>query len=131
MSAIQGLSTRSAYEHIRFYEQTLAEGGFGRPDAAREHLDEMKRELRKRIHEVDESDRRIIKDYGIDGFIVRFALPSWVEDMETAEEWFDENERRECRPTMYDCTGDAFTSWHSIFKINGRYICYHSIGFDV
>ena len=34
-------------------------------------------------------------------------------------------------PSMYDCTGQAFTNWYKIFKRRGQFWAYHSVVFDV
>ena len=72
---------------------------------------------------------RIIKEYGIDGYVYREVLNAT--NIDDAETEFRCNHRREYVPSPYDCTGQAFTEWHRIFRINGKYVLYHSVGFDV
>ena len=73
------------------------------------------------------TDRRIITgDY--ESVLVLVDVPQGVTDIDA---WFDENERRICAPSQYDCTGQAFTQWYKIVKRAGGYKIYHSIGFDV
>ena len=89
-----------------------------------------KRDIRKYTHR-PLPDRRIIHEDGIDGYTALIELPEEITDLESAEEWFEYNERRECAPSIYDCTGQAFTFWHKIIKRRGRFFCYHHICFDV
>lgn len=91
----------------------------------------LKQDIRK-YNKRPMSEETIVKDYGIDGFVIRKPLPDFLTTMEDAEEWFEENEYMRCRPSMYDCTGDMFTSWYKIYKAkDGRFWCYHSIGVDI
>lgn len=123
------MTLRQRFAFIHFLEASIE--SFGCREFADAYLISEKRALRALLKSRDIKDRRIVKDYGIDGFIVRIVLPEWVETREEAEYWFEENERRECRPSMYDCTGDMFTSWYSLFFINGRWVAYHSVGVDI
>ena len=97
---------------------------------------EIKKEIRDYYKE-REKDRKewIIKDDGIDGGIVLFELPSEInsikiDSFELAEEYFKAYEYRRCRPSMYDCTGQVFTSWYKIIKRNNKFYAYHCISFD-
>lgn len=80
-----------------------------------------------------ESDRKVVYTYGGcgDSVIYKINCPVWVENEEDAEYWFDNEERMTYRWSPYDCTGQLFTSWHRIFHINGKWICYHSVSCDV
>lgn len=90
---------------------------------------ELKRELRRYFHQT--TDRRIIHDNGIDGYTVLIACPDSVTDEESAEEWFMENEYRDCRTSAYDCTGQMFTPSHKLVNRQGKWYCYHDVRFDV
>ena len=95
-----------------------------------EKIVKVKRALREYAHRpVDE--RRIVRDDGIDGCVVLFPLPDRIKTSEGASEYFMHTEYRECAPSMYDCTGQAFTSWFKIINRQGRFWAYHSICFDV
>lgn len=99
---------------------------------ANEEIIKCKKAIRKEIKrkENETKDRRIIKgDW--DGYLVKIYCPEWVQTMEDAEEWFDEFERIEMIYYPWDCTGQLFTSWHSIFCVNGKWICYHDVAMDV
>lgn len=95
-----------------------------------EKIVEVKRALREYAHRpVDE--RHIVRDDGMDGYVVLFPLPDRIKTSEGANEYFMHTEYRKCAPSMYDCTGQAFTSWFKIINRRGRFWAYHSICFDV
>lgn len=104
----------------------------GREKAVQEHTKRLKEEVRGYLRKkAQEPQRSIVKDYGIDGCVVLYQLPEFLKNMEDATEYFEENEMMVCRPSMYDCTGQTFTSWYKIFERRGRMWVYHSISFDV
>lgn len=91
---------------------------------------ELKREMRAFTNK-PVSDRRIVRDDGVDGYVVLLPLPECVETMDEAREYFEECEYIHYRPSAYDCTGQAFTSWYKVFSRNGRFWAYHCVSFDV
>ena len=105
-------------------------------DRYNDFINEIKKEIRDYLKEEDKRKERLIKDNGIDGGIVLLELPSEInsikiDSFELAEEYFKAYEYRRCRPSMYDCTGDSYTSWYKIIKRNNKFYAYHYIGFDV
>ena len=94
-------------------------------------LDAYKRGIRDYFKRKDmELERRIIHaDY--DEYIELLQLPEEVKTLEIAKTWFDVNERRVCRPSMYDCTGQRFTGSTTFVERNGRWWVYHTIWLDV
>ena len=128
-----------SYREIHWMEKVIseyeAENGVKVNEAVRERLADMKRELRayNKRRDAKLSERgTIVREFGIDGFIVKFPLPARLTSFEAADEYFMETEYMECRPSMYDCTGQLFTSWYKIFrKPDGRFWCYHHISRDV
>ena len=94
----------------------------------KDRVTEIKRAIRQFYKKQEDSrSRRIIKDYGIDGFIELYELP----EVEDPQAYFDEYEWIHAKPSMYDCTGQAFTAWRKVFKRHGKNMVYHSVGFDV
>ena len=75
-------------------------------------------------------ERRIVKsDY--DGYIELVSIP-WVFESEgQADDFFRDFLERHARPSIYDCTGQAFTHWYKLFKRRGQFWAYHSVGYDV
>ena len=112
------------------------------PEAALAEIVKTKRELRSyanRNSTVDVGmgfmvERRIVKDYGIDGYVELVSIPEVFDTLDGedgAEAFFKDFLEIQCRPSMYDCTGQAFTSWYKLFWRNGQYWAYHSVCFDV
>ena len=96
----------------------------------REQVCKLKREIREYNRKpVDEA--RIIRDDGFDSCIVLIPLPERIKTKEAAHDYFMDTEYRECRPSMYDCTGQIFTHWFKIISRHGRFWAYHSMGMDV
>lgn len=99
-------------------------------------INKIKKEIRDYYKMEDEHKERLIKDNGMDGYIVLIELPSEInsvkiDSFELADEYFKAYEYRRCRPSMYDCTGQSFTNWYKIIKRNNKFYAYHSIGFDM
>lgn len=124
---------KQAFELVNLYEEIIAQHGFGDTGKAKEHVIETKRAIRKYRDKIaeDAEMEHLVKSYDIDGYILLQRMPNAFDDMDDAEEYFDEYMR--IRPTYsaYDCTGRPFTEWHKIVKRNDEWWCYHSIGFDV
>ena len=76
-------------------------------------------------------NERLVKDYGIDGYILLYALPETLKTEKEADNFFNENERIYYRDYGFDCTGQLFTSWYKIFKRRNRFYVYHSFSRDV
>ena len=123
MNIFSNWTTRHLYEFLRILDTEYTNKN--------NLVQQVKAEIRKRNKKESVKDRRIIKDYGIDGYILRIECPDYVHTKEDGEEWFHEEEELYYYPSIYDCTGQLFTSWYSLFNINGKWICYHSISCDV
>ena len=101
-------------------------------EATADALNDLKIEIRNFNRAQAAREERHIIDEDPDGYITRITLPTTVQDAEEAERWFTETERIDYIPSPYDCTGQLFTRWHKTRKReDGRFICYHSIGYDV
>lgn len=123
---------KNAYEILSIYKELLSECGKLEPEkmkSVNEKIAEQKREIRKFYKE--SSDRRLVKDDGIDGYVLLIELPETLGNMQDAEEYFEERETISEMPSMFDCTGQAFTSWFKVFKRRDRFMAYHSVCFDV
>lgn len=113
---------REAYAVMRFAEER------GEGPKIREWVENLKREIREYTHRAPE--RRCIWQGG-DSYTERKDVPAEVESLEEAEEWFECMERIEYIPREYDCTGQAFTSWHHIGILGGKMVCWHHVCYDV
>lgn len=100
-----------AYETINSFKEMMPMAQ--KTDVALEYIKELKRDIRGFFRkEKEKPQRRLVKDDGIDGYIVLIQLPSFLNSKEDAAVYFEENEVMTCRHSMYDCTGQAFTSWY-------------------
>ena len=112
---VRGMNIRYAYE-------LLAELRNAEP----EMIVAIKRYVRKASKE-KEYPYQIVRGEQ-DGVVYKTVLDA--DTAEEAEQEFRCKHHREYWPTYYDCTGQWFTYWHRIFKINGKYVLYHSIQCD-
>lgn len=113
-----------AYEILAIVKKQIAAG---------KDKDDRVKELKKAIRDYNkkEKTRWIIHDDGIDGFTALILFPEGITTYRQAHNYFMENYYCECRPSMYDCTGQAFTWGYKLVKRRDRWYCYHSVGFDV
>ena len=89
---------------------------------------EQKIELRRFFRSLKE-EPVIVQDYG-DAVTLKFALPDF-DSLDEADEWFMCHKYIDRPNSPYDCTGKAFTSWYSIYRMHGEWIAYHHIALDV
>ena len=102
-------------------------------------IPQLKQELRRYAHRDMAAQHvmgwpiyhRIIKEYGIDGYVELVTIPPEFTNMTDADDFFREFIYMDCRPSMYDCTGQPFTSWYKLFKRRGQFYAYHRVSFDV
>lgn len=117
---------RLAYELLRAFQHSERRAALAYEEA----------ELKRRIHAFcrqQPTRPRIISDDGIDGYIELVEMPAAFDEWskEDVAEWFEDNRTLECRPSAYDCTGQAFTSWFKVVRRRGRWFVYHCVCFDV
>ena len=94
-------------------------------------LDAYKRGIRDYFKRKDAELKRKIIHADYDEYIELLQLPEEVKTLEIAKTWFDVNERRVCRLSMYDCTGQRFTGGTTFVERNGRWWVYHTVYLDV
>lgn len=119
---------RMAYEMLDYYQQMLPT--VSKNDLYEEHIKEMKRTIRAYLKKPDDG-RRIVRDDGIDGYVLLLPLPAFIQDMAQAVEWFGSEEYIQPTYSAYDCTGRPFTNWFKIFWRRDGFWAYHSVGFNV
>ena len=78
-----------------------------------------------------ETTERLVKSYDADGYIVLVTLPAHIRDEDAATAYFEEHMRIIAYPSLYDCTGRAFTCWYRIVERRDRFYVYHRIAYDV
>ena len=90
-----------AYETINSFKEILPMAQ--KTDAALEYIKELKRDIRGFFRkEKEKLQRRLVKDNGIDGYIVLMQLPSFLNSKEDAAVYFEENEVMTCRPASLE-----------------------------
>lgn len=94
-----------------------------------ETIIDLKRAVRKFLNRKPR-ERRCIYEDGYGSYVLLYPLPDNLKSIDDAEEYFEEFERLECEPSMYDCTGQHFTTGHKIFYRHGRIYVFHSISID-
>lgn len=114
---------RAAYEYLKIAEEL---------EASEEKKAEIKRGIRKYIREESKKPyTHIVKDSGMDGYIVLMELPDFLKERREAEDFFEEKFVMYTSTSLYGCTGQAFTSGYKVFNRRGRFYAYHYVGFDV
>lgn len=120
---------RRAYSYLRFFREHEKNDALLAPNA-RECAAALKKAIRGYTHRPLHEDV-IVKDYGIDGYVIRFPLPDHIDSKTMAKAYFEDRCKYHYRPSQYDCTGQLFTRWYKLFLRNGRWWAYHSVGCDV
>lgn len=124
------MNIRELYRFLRFLQDVQRKDSTA---AVEELISETKRKIRALNHQSIPLPAGVIETGGInreDGWIEIVLLePSF--SREDAEEFFEEHMRREYVYYPWDCTGQRFTQWHSIFRTPRGWRIYHSIGIDV
>lgn len=119
---------RNNYGAIKVINDAYSKAKMEKP---KDLLDAYKRGIRDYFKRKDtELERRAI--YACyDEYIELLQLPEEVASLENAKAWFDANELRVCRPSMFDCTGQKFTGGTTFVERNGRWWVYHTVYLDV
>lgn len=118
---------------------TLEANEQGNPVMTDNLIPQLKKELRHYAHRDNMKDvgmgfmieRRLVKDYGIDGIIELVSIPAVFDNVKDADDFFKDFIHIGIRYSAYDCTGQPFTSWYKLFNRNGQFCAYHRIAFDV
>ena len=117
---------RTTYSWLRMYQSA----GVANDRLYSGFVKLLKRNIRQYVSKPT-SDRRIIKDYGIDGAIFLYPLPVEIRTAEKADAYFRQEEYMGRPRSAFDCTGRPFTSWYKIIERRGRYWVYHGVALDV
>lgn len=120
---------RLAYEILAILSDPTRETD--NPEMLAQRIIDLKRQIRNYAHREIDYDRRIIKDYGMDGYVCLERLPDDVRDVEEAAEIFDLFMTHRYQPSAYDCTGQAVTNWFKIHPRTDGFYAYHSVSFDL
>ena len=123
-------SARTAYKAIETFEKLNFD---------KDYIDDIKRNVREWTHRTSyletffdgDITRRMVKDYGIDGFIELIKLPEEISNTRWANIFFYEHIYIEPTHSIFDCTGKTFTGWYKLFKRKDGYYVYHHVCVDV
>ena len=118
-----------AYEMLKLFSGNTYK--VDNPDKLAQCIINTKRAVRQYTHREVGYDRRIVKDYGIDGYVSLERLPADIRDEDEANFFFEQFMSYKYQPCAYDCTGQAMTNWFKVFPRNGGFYAYHSVSFDV
>lgn len=94
-----------------------------------DHIKRIKRTIRD-YRDRTRSQAQIVRNDG-DSMVVVLPLPAALESEIDAQAYFLDNYFQEAVPSMYDCTGQIFTTWYKIFKRRGQFWAYHATAMDV
>lgn len=128
MFEVKNSNVRRAYEMLNILvHESVPRGG-----KLESYIADLKRAIRA-YNKRQSPDSFIVKEYGIDGYIELYIFPAELDTVtyDEAAEWFDSNRRLHGGDGPYDCTGEKFTQWRHIFRRNGRWYAYHSVGIDI
>lgn len=92
----------------------------------------LKKEIR-RINAIKQENNNIptYLSESLDHYIEKIKLPEKIKDKESASNYFIKYYYLHYTPTYYDCTGQRFTNWYKIYKMNNRWVAYHSVSVDI
>ena len=126
---------RNGYSTLDLYYEVLNEVRTKMPEKdvspLLNSIKEAKRDIRRYLKWKSNSDRHLVKDYGIDGYIELVEFPDSIKTEDEAKDYFESEERLICRPSVYDCTGQLFTGWYKLFMRRVKWMCYHRVSCDV
>lgn len=97
-----------------------------------ELLKERKRKIRHeyKLWTIEHEYKTVVR-LDNEGCVEKLRFKDSGETLEEFKEFFKEYHYIGYIDKGYDCTGQLFTSWYSIFKVNGYWVVYHSIQMDV
>lgn len=104
----------------------------GREEAVQKHIKQLKRDIRAFLRQQEaKAERRIIREYGINGYVELVKLPGTLHAVEEAAAYFEEKEAVGCPDFPGGCTGRPFTVWYRVLCRRGNMWVYHSVSCDV
>lgn len=130
---------RCAYEYLCILQDVLNAGALKNSEKTLDKIIQVKQRLREYARSDGMGEvgmgfkvhRRIIQDFGMDGYTELIEIPEVFDTIDSADEFFKDFLYREYHSSIYDCTGQAFTTWYKLFVRRGHWFAYHSVAFDV
>lgn len=99
----------------------------GMEEAVQKHI----KQLRFLRQQEAKGERRVIRDYGINGFVELVRLPASLHTAEVAAAYFEGKEVVGCPNFPGGCTGLPFRGWYRVLCRRGNIWVYHSVSYDV
>ncbi len=123
---------RDAYTLLTFIRDDVPTATVAQKSGMAAFMVSIKKEIRA-YNNRPAPDSRIVKEYGIDGYLELVRLPNELDKAhkEIAADWFRANRYLEFFPTPYDCSGQKFTNRFKLFRRRGHWFAYHSVSIDV
>lgn len=117
-----------AYEQLLMIAELVDITKVDFPEMLQDRVKDIKTSIRR--YNKRTNDRKLVKDYGIDGYIELVELPQYIKTKEAGNEYFVKSELLYVPNSAYDCTGAPFTSWFKVFPRRGRMMAYHRVSID-
>ena len=120
---------------LKVLEKWMIEKGIPRDEYLKK-LEKHKKRIRQKLKDIYERDENNEIVFGADEYGEGWIEKEWYDSPfteEEKEEYIENNWRR--IHSAFDCTGQSFTRWISIFNIDTsfgkRAVVYHAMGLDV
>lgn len=129
------MNIRDRYLFLRFLQGIDTSSDPAAASNIADMIVEAKREIR-RLRDWSTPEPAFMLEHRIVGntdssYIELFLIDSSFGDRDDIDRFIKDNYWIEMRPSMYDCTGQLFSNWYSIFRTPRGWRIYHSIGIDV
>lgn len=118
---------RDAYKTLNFLTLNVVP----KNDAVKRLIVEIKQAVREYFHRKEGLPKVVSFETDGSGYTELIEFPEDIRDMESAEDCFKKEHEITAEPSIYDCTGQAFTAWHKTFIRGNRYMAYHRVLRDV
>ena len=123
------MNLKDLYRHLHLFEYLRDNYPCAKPEKLKQDIIDLKREIRKKIHENDDADYRVAfsnSDYSI---CYLHTLPYDITTIAEAEEYYETYLRRKIW-SPWDCSGEWFSAWHKTFQRHGKFYIYHELWCD-
>jgi hypothetical protein len=129
------VNIRDRYLFLRFLQGIDTTGDPAAASNIADMIVEAKREIRRlRDWSTPEPafmlEHRIVRQYDDGSYVELILIDPDFGSAADIERFIRDNYWIEMRPSMYDCTGQLFSNWYSIFRTPRGWRIYHSIGID-
>ena len=129
------MNIRDRYLFLRFLQGIDTTGDPAAASNIADMIVEAKREIRRLLRQRPQEpsfikEHRIVRQYDGDGYVELILIDPDFGSAADIEQYARDQIWIEAMPSMYDCTGQHFSRWYSIFRTPRGWRIYHSIGID-